>query len=84
MYKLYQITNTVNGKSYIGITKLPINERWVFIFLIQENPNIHYIMGKFVPNNLDKTIAKVLKYEEQVLNYKVKKLVVFVVAKNGI
>jgi group I intron endonuclease len=28
MYKLYQITNTVNEKSYIGITKLSINERW--------------------------------------------------------
>lgn len=28
MYKLYQIINTVNGKSYIGITKLSITERW--------------------------------------------------------
>lgn len=28
MYKLYQITNTINGKSYIGITKLSVEERW--------------------------------------------------------
>jgi group I intron endonuclease len=28
MYKLYKITNTVNGKLYIGITKLPIQQRW--------------------------------------------------------
>jgi len=28
MYKLYQITNTCNSKTYIGITKLTIQQRW--------------------------------------------------------
>jgi len=28
MYKLYKITNMINTESYIGITKLTINERF--------------------------------------------------------
>lgn len=28
MYKLYKITNSVNNKLYIGITKLPVEQRW--------------------------------------------------------
>lgn len=28
MYKLYKITNRVNGKLYIGITKLGLSQRW--------------------------------------------------------
>ena len=48
MYKLYQITNTVNGKSYIGITKLSVEERW----------NIHKSTAKKPKYPLHHAIAK--------------------------
>lgn len=48
MYKLYQITNTVNGKSYIGITKLSVEERW----------NIHKSHAKKPKSPLYHAIAK--------------------------
>jgi len=49
MYKLYQITNTVNEKSYIGITKLSINERWQVHISNSRKPKypLHYAIAKY-------------------------------------
>jgi group I intron endonuclease len=57
MYKLYQITNTVNEKSYIGITKLSINERW----------NVHVSNSRKPKYPLHFAIAK---YGQEVFNIK--------------
>lgn len=48
MYKLYKITNTVNGKLYIGITKLSLQERF----------NIHCTLTKNPKYPLQRAIAK--------------------------
>lgn len=49
MYKLYQITNTVNGKSYIGITKLTIMERWSIHVAHSRNPKypLQFAISKY-------------------------------------
>lgn len=49
MYKLYQITNTFNEKSYIGITKLSINERWNVHVSNSRNPKypLHHAIAKY-------------------------------------
>lgn len=49
MYKLYQITNTVNGKSYVGITKLSINERWNVHVSNSRKPKypLHHAIAKY-------------------------------------
>jgi group I intron endonuclease len=49
MYKLYQITNTVNGKSYIGITKLSVEERWKIHKSNAKNPKypLHFAIAKY-------------------------------------
>lgn len=49
MYKLYQITNTVNGKSYIGITKLSIIERWNTHISNSRKPKypLHHAIAKY-------------------------------------
>jgi group I intron endonuclease len=49
MYKLYQITNTVNGKSYIGITRLSINERWKVHISNSRKPKypLHHAIAKY-------------------------------------
>lgn len=38
MYKLYKITNTVNQKLYIGITKLTVEQRWSIHVEHSNNP----------------------------------------------
>lgn len=49
MYKLYQITNTVTEKSYIGITKLSINERWQVHISNSRKPKypLHHAIAKY-------------------------------------
>jgi group I intron endonuclease len=60
MYKLYQITNTVNGKSYIGITKLTINERWNIHVSNSRNPKypLHLAISKYGPDSFTLTLLK--------------------------
>jgi group I intron endonuclease len=60
MYKLYQITNTVNGKSYIGITKLSINERWNVHISNSRNPKypLHLAISKYGPNSFTLTLLE--------------------------
>ena len=49
MYKLYQITNTVNKKSYIGITKLSLHERWQIHVSNSNNPKypLQFAISKY-------------------------------------
>ena len=49
MYKLYKITNSVNNKLYIGITKLPIDQRWAQHIKDSENPKypLHRAIKKY-------------------------------------
>lgn len=49
MYKLYQITNTVNGKSYVGVTKLSIEKRWEIHKSNAKNPKypLYHAMAKY-------------------------------------
>jgi group I intron endonuclease len=60
MYKLYQITNTVNGKSYIGITKLTINERWNVHISNSRNPKypLHLAISKYGPDSFTLTLLE--------------------------
>lgn len=53
MYKLYQITNTINGKSYIGITKLSIHERWNNHLSNSRKPKypLHFAIAKYGAEN---------------------------------
>ena len=48
MYRLYQITNTINGKSYVGITKLSIENRWATHLSCSRNPKypLHHAIAK--------------------------------------
>jgi group I intron endonuclease len=48
MYTLYQITNVLNGKRYIGITKLPVEKRWKQHLTTSLNPKypIHFAIAK--------------------------------------
>jgi group I intron endonuclease len=51
MYKLYQITNTINGKSYVGITKLSLAKRWEIHLGAAKNPKypIQHAIQKYGP-----------------------------------
>lgn len=53
MYKLYQITNTCNSKTYIGITKLTIEQRWNQHLKDSINPKypIHRAIHKYGAQN---------------------------------
>jgi group I intron endonuclease len=60
MYKLYQITNTVNRKSYIGITKLTINQRWNVHISNSRNPKypLHLAISKYGPDSFTLTLLE--------------------------
>lgn len=52
MYTLYKITNTVNNKSYIGITKLTVDQRWQRHKSSAINPKVpfHCAIAKYSPS----------------------------------
>lgn len=60
MYKLYQITNTVNEKSYIGITKLSITERWNVHVSNSRNPKypLHLAIAKYGSDSFSITLLE--------------------------
>jgi group I intron endonuclease len=60
MYKLYQITNTVNGKSYIGITKLSILERWNCHLSNSRRPRypLYYAIAKYGAQSFTVTLLE--------------------------
>lgn len=60
MYKLYQITNTINGKSYIGITKLSINERWKVHISNSRKPKypLHLAIAKYGADSFTVTLLE--------------------------
>lgn len=53
MYKLYKITNRVNGKLYIGITKLDLHQRWAAHVGSARNPKypIQHAINKYGAEN---------------------------------
>lgn len=53
MHKLYKITNLVNQKCYVGITKLTLNERWVRHLQSSKNPKypLHRAIKKYGPDS---------------------------------
>ena len=53
MYKLYKITNLVNNKSYIGITKLTLDQRLLIHISHSKNPKypIQYAINKYGSEN---------------------------------
>jgi len=59
MHKLYQITNTVNGKSYIGITKLDVTQRFAIHASSARTPKypIQYAIAKYGEDNF--TVKKI-------------------------
>ena len=58
MYKIYQITNIVNGKRYVGITKLSIKSRWNKHLKDSKNPKypIHLAISKYGSSNFEITV----------------------------
>lgn len=60
MYKLYRITNTINGKSYIGITKLSVGERWNIHISNSKDPKypLHYAIAKYGPDAFTLSVIK--------------------------
>ena len=67
MYKLYQITNTVNGKSYIGITKLSVQERWNIHKSTAKKPKypLHHAIAKYGSNSF--TILLLEENEDRIV-----------------
>jgi group I intron endonuclease len=67
MYKLYQITNTVNGKSYIGITKLSVQERWNIHKSTAKKPKypLHHAIAKYGSNSF--TILLLEENEDRII-----------------
>lgn len=53
MYKLYKITNKVNGKLYVGITKLELSDRWAKHLKDSKSPcyPLHRAIKKYDPVN---------------------------------
>lgn len=53
MHKLYKITNLVNNKAYIGITKLTLEQRLSIHISHSKNPKypIQYAINKYGPEN---------------------------------
>lgn len=60
MYKLYQITNTVDGKSYIGITKLSVEKRWEVHISNSRKPKypLHYAIAKYGKDSFIPTLLE--------------------------
>ena len=60
MYKLYQITNTINRKSYIGITKMTIQERWNIHLSNSRNPKypLHSAIAKYGSEHFTVTLVE--------------------------
>ena len=57
MYTLYQITNVLNGKRYIGITKLAVKQRWKQHVTNSLNPKypLHLAIAKYGAVNFNVT-----------------------------
>lgn len=68
MYKLYKITNQINNKIYIGITKLSVGERWEKHLKDSKNPlyPLHRAIQKYGSDTFSLEVLLESKNREEI------------------
>lgn len=72
----YKITNLINNKVYIGITKCALSKRWNEHKCKSKNPNTHigYAISKYGIENFKIEIIKTFENEHDMYNYEIEQI----------